>query len=93
MKNPTLAAVINFVLPGAAYIWLKERVVFGWLILSSTLITWFAPMPGAVDTAFDDAFENFIFSDWALVGLAGLLYLSAFAVDAYRIAKAQAAQG
>ncbi|MEK9184294.1 MAG: hypothetical protein AAB892_01025 [Patescibacteria group bacterium] len=37
--NPTAAALINWVVPGASYIFLKERVAFGWLLIAALVIS------------------------------------------------------
>lgn len=37
-KNPTLAAVLNFIVPGLGYIYANKRVKFGWLVLLSMIL-------------------------------------------------------
>jgi hypothetical protein len=88
MKNPVLAAAFNFILPGSAYIYLKQRVVFGCLILSAELLLWIVPLPQIVDEAVSLSLDNFQLSDWLPIFVAALLCQIAFALDAYRSAKA-----
>ncbi|MEX0748576.1 MAG: hypothetical protein WD467_00305 [Candidatus Saccharimonadales bacterium] len=87
MKSPVLAAIVNFVLPGSAYILLKQRVLFGGLILTSELIYLLAPLPPAVAEALDQSLDNFQLGDWSLAITAWLIYATAFAIDAYRLAE------
>ncbi len=37
-KNPTVAAILNFLIPGIGYLYAQKREHFGWMILSSTII-------------------------------------------------------
>ncbi|MFH1770787.1 MAG: hypothetical protein ABH828_04485 [archaeon] len=37
-KNPTLAAFLNFIIPGLGYIYANKRLQFGWLVLLSMVL-------------------------------------------------------
>ena len=87
MKSPTLAAVMNFILPGSAYLYLKQRIAFGWMVLIAELLLWFLPLPQAIDRAVAESISNFQPAEWLSLFVAILLYQVAFAVDAYRSAK------
>lgn len=87
MKSPTLAAIMNFLLPGSAYLYLKQRIVFGWMVLIAELLFWFLPLPQIIDRAVDESVRNLQIAEWLPLFAALLLYQFAFAVDAYRSAK------
>ncbi len=80
-------ALLNFVLPGSAYIFLRERVVFGSLVLVSELILWFAALPASIEDAVNQSLDNFQIAEWLPVIAAILLFSVAFAVDAFAISK------
>ncbi|MBC8500972.1 MAG: hypothetical protein ISS25_04515 [Nanoarchaeota archaeon] len=37
-KNPTLAAILNFIIPGLGYLYAKKRETFGWIVLVSMIL-------------------------------------------------------
>jgi|TARA_Y100000031_G_C8152715_1_gene353141 hypothetical protein len=36
-RNPTFAAIINFIIPGLGYLYARKRELFGWMILLATI--------------------------------------------------------
>jgi hypothetical protein len=77
-KQPLVAAVLNVIFPGIAYLYLGDRKLFGGLLLSATILSyfWFFSDPSA---------QNLYNS--AIVSMATVLLALAFAIDAYREAK------
>lgn len=77
-KNPWIAAVLNLVITGAGYIYVGKRVSFGALLLVADLFAYYWMF---TDPVGQKLMEN------GLITIAGLLYLFAFAYDAYKDAK------
>jgi len=78
VKKPWLAAVLNIILSGLGYIYVGKRKLFGALLLVGELLTfvWIFTDPAALSLATNV---------WA--NLAGILWIAALAIDAYRDAK------
>ncbi|MBU1269426.1 MAG: hypothetical protein KJ583_05645, partial [Nanoarchaeota archaeon] len=38
-KNPTLAAILNFLVPGIGYLYARKRETFGWIVLTATILS------------------------------------------------------
>lgn len=77
-KQPLVAAVLNAILPGVAYLYLGDRKLFGGMVLIATLLSYF--------WLFTDPNAQSLFSG-ALINIATVFLTLAFAVDAYREAK------
>lgn len=77
-KQPLIAATLNAILPGIAYLYLGDRKLFGGMLLTASVLSyfWFFTDPNA---------QNFF--NGAIVNIAMILMTLAFAVDAYREAK------
>ena len=37
-KNPKIAGVLNFIVPGLGYIYAETREIFGWIVLLSMIL-------------------------------------------------------
>lgn len=87
-KLPWLAAILNFILPGAGYVYVGTRLRFGVLLLASMAIAIFAPpMENAADTT-QVNLETYIQDPGFLaIMISGLLIAAAFAYDAWGDAK------
>lgn len=77
-KNPWIATILNLLFPGAGYLYVGKRVLFGGMLLTGTAI-------GYYWTFTDPLAENL--SANPLLLLAEGLFAVAFAVDAYQEAK------
>ncbi len=82
-KNPWIAVVLNIFLTGSAYLYLRKRMLFGTLLLISTVLgyiwTFTSPLAQKVSTD-------------PLYILTIILIVIAFAIDAYREAKSLSLQ-
>lgn len=78
-KHPWLAALLNFIIPGAGYLYLGKRKVFGTLLVAATLLVLVPSFTAAQP-------EKFFSSTWEI--LAQLVMAAAFAFDAYKVAQA-----
>ncbi len=80
-KKPWLAALLNFFIWGPGYLYLRKRVLFGYLVLASEvcLIIWWT-LPGNWELL-----ESTIGYGWFL--LWSTILAIAFAIDAYNTAK------
>jgi hypothetical protein len=77
-KKPWLAAVLNLVLNGVGYIYNGKRVVFGVLILISSIISYFI----------EGSDINILSSEVKVIAVAAYLIMTiAFTLDAYQEAK------
>lgn len=76
-KLPWLAMILNIVLPGAGYLYVGKRMIFGGLLLGATISGF---MWGPSDEAI-----SIISNQWVITS--GLLTYIAFAFDAYMEAK------
>lgn len=76
--KPWVAAVLNGVLPGAGYLYLKRRKVFSLLLIPAVLLTWYWSFT-------DPQVKNYYGS--SVLILATVLLEVAFIVDAYTEAK------
>ena len=78
-----MVAFYNFFLPGLGYIVLQKRVVFGWLLLIGDIfhLVWSFSAP-------EQTVPPWAAVDW-FNAAGGLLIMSAFAYDAYQLAKEQ----
>jgi hypothetical protein len=72
-KNPWIAAVLNFILPGIGYLYLGQRKIFGALVFISVVLQIVAYRNTTSDSIF--------------ASIAGLVILFAFAYDAYKLAE------
>ncbi|MES2225334.1 MAG: hypothetical protein V4480_00805 [Patescibacteria group bacterium] len=83
--HPMVAGVINAVLPGLGYVLLKERVVFGWLMLVGTILYGIV-----LFTDPSSVFDTLLLATSPLgkvmEALSYILITLAFAYDAYSIA-------
>lgn len=81
LPKPYMAGILN-IIPGAGYIYIDKRRLFGWLILASVLLS-VAPafIPGYIDGLPDD----YSAADW-LFAMSGLVMWVAVVYDAYRTA-------
>ncbi len=79
MKNPWVAAFLNFFISGLGYIYSGRRTLFGVLLVASELIllVWILRASDDIRPYFSDI--------WMIV--AGLIASVAFAVDVYREVK------
>lgn len=77
-KQPLVAAVLNALLPGIAYLYLGDRKLFGGMLLSATILSYFWFFT-------DSSTQNFF--NGVTINIAMVLMTSAFAIDAYREAK------
>lgn len=77
-KKPWLAALLNILVTGLGYIYIGKRVLFGILLIIGEI---FAYIWVFTDPRAFSLFENI----W--VSLSGILYIVAFAIDAYKCAK------
>ncbi len=78
MKNPVFVAIVNFLLPGLGYLIIGKRVVFGRILFVGAIFGLFyvflSPSPE--------------WTNMTWIGFAGgLITMSAFAYDAYTLAK------
>ncbi len=83
--SPLFVAIANAVFPGIGYIILQKRIVFGWLLLSATIIgnIWeFLPSTqgASVVWGYNPLTTGLSISGFALMSVA-------FAYDAYKLAK------
>ncbi len=80
-KNPLVAAISNFILPGLGYIYLKKRLNFGIILLISQILIYLSVyvFPLAEIPPLDTGSY--------LAALSLLLFHLAFAYDAYNEAK------
>ncbi len=87
-KSPIAAAIFNFILPGAGYLYLGIRKAFAWLLLAAELAFIGAYIADAAFRAASDGMMDH------LIGgiLTSLLFSIAFAVDAFKAAKSNSAQ-
>ena len=77
-KNPWLAAVLNFIIPGVGYLYVGRRTEFAVILLAGWIISL-----GVSGSAFAGA-STF---DAGLIALSELLMMMAFAYDGYMSAK------
>lgn len=86
-KIPWLAAVLNFVIPGAGYVYVGNRVKFGVLLLAGMALMVLGPSPEYVETV--DVSPESLASDpgFLVMAVASLLMALGFAYDGYRDAK------
>jgi len=80
MKNPWLAAILNALIPGLGYLYIRKRILFGTLLIGWTFVAtvWVYLIPAEI--------FNQIF--WNVLGVSGMILLAAaFAIDAYKEAK------
>lgn len=84
MRKPLVQFFINLLVPGLSYLLLKKRLVFGWLILIST-IAWYTVFltepSGETLLLATNPINN------VLIGVAVLATSFALAYDAYQLAK------
>ena len=86
MKNPALATVLNVLFPGAGYVYLGKRAIFGKIMLSGTILCFI----GVVLSAIYNPLPEITFHLVDLVSLAGgIITLIAFGYDANQLAKEQ----
>lgn len=82
-KYPWLAAVLNFILPGAGYLYAGTRIRFGILLVAAMILWSFGPTPKyAQDVSID---PHTAANDPGLVvmTIAGVMIAAGFAYDAY----------
>lgn len=77
-KNPWVAAILNFLIPGAGYLYIKKRKIFSLGLIAALLILLFAD--------FTTDYQYFSLSD-PFYSIAGVIIMLAFAYDAYEEAK------
>ena len=86
MKNPVLVGVVNAILPGLGYLIIKERVVFGWLMLVGMVLFSIVML-----TDPSPAFATMLFAvsetGKILEGISYVLIVLGFAYDAYDLAR------
>jgi len=80
MKNPWLAAILNALIPGLGYLYIRKRILFGALLIGWTFAAtvWVFLMP-------EEIFNQIFWNVWGVLGM--ILLAAAFAVDAYKEAK------
>ena len=87
MRGPFAVSIANFFLPGLGYILLGQRVVFGRLLLTAVILQIaqlvIDPLPPYF-VAYGSTFFSVMLGTSALI-----LALSAFAYDAFQLAKAK----
>ena len=79
-KNPTIAAILNFFLSGAGYLYLGKKRAFGSLVLLGSIAAWIhyylAPPP-----------QNWY--DFSILDVGYFIFGVGFAYDAYTLARAE----
>lgn len=80
-KHPWLAAILNFVVPGAGYLYAGTRVKFGILLIAAMILVLFGPTPGYTEEV--DAQTLAADPSTIVMGIAGLMVSIGFAYDAY----------
>lgn len=82
-KNPWIAAVLNFLVPGTGYLYAGTRIRFGILLLGAMILAAFGPNPQYADNVSVDT-QAFVTDPATLVmAIAGIMIASGFAYDAY----------
>lgn len=84
-KHPWLAAVLNFAVPGAGYLYAGTRVKFGILLIAAMILVLFGPAPGYIPEV--DGQTLATDPSTIVMGIAGLMVSIGFAYDAYIDAK------
>jgi hypothetical protein len=80
MKNPWLAAILNALIPGLGYLYIRKRILFGALLIgwAFAAIVWVSLIP-------EEIFNQIFWNVWGV--LAMILLAAAFAIDAYKEAR------
>lgn len=84
MKYPWLAAALNFVLPGAGYLYLGVRIRFGTLLIAATVLSVFAPTADELTQTPTPGLSQLLGNPGVtVIMVAGFMVAVAFAYDAY----------
>ncbi len=86
--HPILVGIINTILPGTGYLIIRERMVFGGLILAGSVV---AILLGFVEPVFvsNSFFASTTTPGQILEGLWYFFFMLAYGYDAYSIAEAK----
>lgn len=93
-KSPLLAGIMNFILPGAGYIYVGTRIRFAVLILAATVLLAFAPTSedteevSSLNELFEMTLQEFQDPERTVLYIAALFMAFAFAYDAVQEAYA-----
>ena len=93
-KSPLLAGIMNFILPGAGYIYVGVRIRFAVLLLAATVLLVFAPSNGngeefaSMNELVELALLEFQNPQTVVIYIATFLMAFAFAYDAVQEAYA-----
>lgn len=79
-KRPWLAALLNALIPGLGYMYIRKRMLFGALLIAASFaaIVWVFSIP-------TDIYSQISWNIWYIS--ATILLAAAFAIDAYKEAK------
>ncbi len=82
-KNPWIAAILNFLVPGTGYLYAGTRVRFGVLLIAAMVLWMFGPTPQyAQDVTVDP--QSLVTDPGVIVmTIAGAMIAFGFAYDAY----------
>lgn len=77
-KNRWIAVILNLLFPGAGYLYIGKRALFGGILLAGTLLGYY--------WSFTDPLAEKLFASPLMMGAEGLFAI-ALAVDVYQEAK------
>lgn len=86
-KVAWLAALLNFILPGAGYVYVGQRLKFGVLLLAGMVLVTFGPRPEYASQTTIDPSTLATDPGVLVMGVAALLIALGFAYDGYCDAK------
>jgi hypothetical protein len=86
--HPVVVGIINAVLPGAGYLIIRERMIFGGLLLAGSLVAF---MLGFVEPVYipNTLLVSTSLPGMGLEGIWYLLFMLAYGYDAYAMADAK----
>lgn len=86
-KHAWLAAVLNFLVPGAGYLYVGSRVRFGVLLIAGMALMTFGPQPEYVSDIEIDYSVAAQDPGFIVLSIAAVMVAGGFAYDAYLDAK------
>ena len=82
-KTPWAAALFNFLVPGAGYVYVGRRLKFGVLLIAGTALTIFGPAPEYANEAPEDIALLVGDPGVLVMAISALLIAAGFAYDGY----------
>lgn len=82
-KNPWIAAILNFLVPGTGYLYAGTRVRFGVLLIAAMVLWTFGPTPQYAQDVTVDPQSLLTDSGVIVMAIAGVMIAFGFAYDAY----------